>query len=93
MRKRAEKIAKILGHTPAEWQFWDSWIKDIEAELTAAVREERKKWEAEGRRAIMLLKRYRDKVSPDTATAGAIPEDVLVTKSIDALAALLTEEK
>ena len=94
-KKRADKIARILGCIPSNPD-WNSYIRDIICELRGVRADADAKveeLEAAARKAIPLLKRYRDMVTPDTATAGAIPEDVLATEVIDALAALVNPPK
>ena len=77
-----------------EWEAKDLYTHDdMDCACENGRLEERRKWSAAARKTIPLLKRYRDMVTPDTATAGAIPEDVLTNEVIYALKALIEEAK
>jgi len=94
VREITNTLAAVRKERDTEWEAKDLYTHDdMDCACENGRLEERRKWSAAARKTIPLLKRYRDMVTPDTATAGAIPEDVLTNEVIYALKALIEEAK
>ena len=88
MRKRAEKFVKEVLGEDEEFKMFDVRVNEVEAELTAAVKEEREKWEGPARKG------YRAILNAIEYIGGGVKDSLYtqLTEARDALAALLTEE-